>query len=114
MELQTILDRLQQLGISLTIAGDRIQYRPASRMPPDLAEALRGHKTELLQTLKQRQTPKPDFSYWVLEEWRRVSIPAWRRILQDSIERTDPKREEYARWMLREVLQDPEYEESGL
>ena len=48
---------------------------------------------------------------FMLREWRRVSIPRWRDILQESIERGDASREEYARWMLREVLLDPEYEE---
>lgn len=48
---------------------------------------------------------------WMLWEWRRVSIPEWRRILQESIEQGDAKREEYACWMLREVLLDPGYEE---
>jgi hypothetical protein len=108
MELETILDQVKQLGINFTVAGDRIRYRPASRMPPDLIETLRSHKAELLQALRQRQTPESDLACWVLEEWRRVSIPEWRRILKDSIEQGDRKREEYARWMLREVLLDPE------
>ena len=49
---------------------------------------------------------------WMLWEWRRVSIPEWRRILRESIESGDQKRESYARWMLGEVLLDPEYEEA--
>lgn len=39
----------------------------------------------------------------------RISGPEWRIILQESIERPNRKREEYARWMLRDVLLDPEY-----
>jgi hypothetical protein len=39
-----------------------------------------------------------------LEEWRRINIPAWQRILRESIEAGDKSREKYARWMLTEVL----------
>ncbi|BAQ35234.1 hypothetical protein UCH007_12760 [Dehalococcoides sp. UCH007] len=48
----------------------------------------------------------------VLDEWRRSAIPAWRRILAESISQGDTKREEYARKMLQEVLKDPEYREA--
>ena len=36
-----------------------------------------------------------------------------RRILKESIEVKDTKREEYARWMLREILEDLEYREEA-
>ncbi len=42
------------------------------------------------------------------EEWRKVSIPEWRRILQESIAQKNKVREGYARWMLKVVLQDKE------
>ncbi len=48
----------------------------------------------------------------VLDEWRKTAIPAWRRILVESISQRDTKREEYARKMLQEVLKDPEYREA--
>jgi hypothetical protein len=48
---------------------------------------------------------------WMLWEWRRASIPEWQRILQESIEKQDSRREGYARWMLREILLDPDYQE---
>jgi hypothetical protein len=47
----------------------------------------------------------------MLWEWRRVSIPEWQHILRESINKGDQRRESYARWMLREVLLDPDYEE---
>ena len=47
---------------------------------------------------------------WMLWEWRRVSIPKWRIILKESIDVSDHRREEYARWMLDEILLDPEYQ----
>jgi hypothetical protein len=45
----------------------------------------------------------------MLEEWRRISIPDWKRALQESIDTGDKKREEYARWMPKEILADPDY-----
>ena len=39
-------------------------------------------------------------------------IPEWRELLKTSVEQRDLRREEYARWMLSEVLLDPEYDET--
>ncbi len=50
---------------------------------------------------------------WMLWEWRRVSIPLWRDILKESVIKGDIQREEYARWMLMEILLDPAYEEGN-
>jgi len=40
-----------------------------------------------------------------LFEWRRLSIPAWRRILKESHAVGDKGREDYAKWMLEKVLE---------
>jgi hypothetical protein len=45
----------------------------------------------------------------LMEEWRQRNLPTWRRILQESIETQDRRREKFARYMLGEVLQDPGY-----
>ena len=47
----------------------------------------------------------------LLEKWLRVSIPEWRRILIESTDKGDNRCAEYARWMLRDILLDPEYGE---
>ena len=49
---------------------------------------------------------------WALQEWRKVSIPVWRNVLNESIARGDREEEASARWML-EVLQDQDYGGSG-
>ena len=103
-----IVQRAHLLGISLSVAGDKIRYAPKSSTPPDFVDTLREHKAEVLAYLRE-----PSFQCWILEEWRRMSIPEWRCILNESQQQGDRKREEYARWMLREVLLDPEYRESG-
>jgi hypothetical protein len=48
---------------------------------------------------------------WILWEFRRVCIPEWREILRNSIAMGDRRREHYARWMLKEILLDPDYQE---
>ena len=51
---------------------------------------------------------------WIRWQWRGVSIPSWRGILVESRESGDQGREEYARWMLRDILKDPEYAEDNV
>ena len=72
----------------------------------------RRHLQELLDTAGRRPVLAEGFEPWALWEWRRISIPEWRDILKTSVEQRDRKREEYARWMLSEVLLDPEYDET--
>ena len=66
---------------------------------------------ELFTEAGRQPASKEDLEPWMLWEWRRVSIPEWQRTLEESIDKGDVRREEYARWMLREVLLDPDYEE---
>lgn len=46
--------------------------------------------------------------YFLYQTWRKVAIPEWRRILKEAIERKQAHRENYARWVLRDILLDPE------
>jgi hypothetical protein len=66
---------------------------------------------ELFKEAGRRPAFEEGLEPLMLWEWRRVSIPEWRRILRESIGQEDTRREQYARWMLREILLDPEYEE---
>ena len=36
--------------------------------------------------------------------WIKDSIPSWQKILQESIEKGDTRRKDYAEWMLKDVL----------
>ena len=40
----------------------------------------------------------------LLDRWITDSIPSWQKILQESIEKDDTRRKEYAEWMLKDVL----------
>ena len=105
MDATDILNRLRDLGVEVRADGDDLLLVPGSKVPADLASAISGARAEVISQLADGREP------WILGEWRRVSIPDWRRILTDSIEQGDGRREDYARWMLREVLLDLEYEE---
>ena len=103
-----ILERLEALGVSISIDGSELVMRPGSKVPVEIGDDVRQHKTEVLDYIR-REAPASESEPWMLREWRRVSIPDWQRILLESIAEGDRRREGYARWMLREVLVDPEY-----
>ncbi len=67
------------------------------------------HLADLLDNAGREPTLAQGFEPWMLWEWRRISIPEWRRILQESLSKSDSRREAYARWMLEDILLDPEY-----
>lgn len=52
MEAEIILERAAELGITLTIAGDKILYRPKSSTPPEFVDLLRQHKLEVMDHLR--------------------------------------------------------------
>ena len=66
---------------------------------------------ELFEAAGRKPTLKEGLEPLMLWEWRRVSIPEWRRMPRESVEQGDYRGEEYARWMLREILLDQDYEE---
>ena len=71
------------------------------------------HLANLLEMVVQEPSNNDGFVPWMLWEWRRVSVPEWRKTLKDSIVAGNRARADYARWMLREVLFDPEYEDGA-
>jgi hypothetical protein len=106
-DVKALLERCQALGATFTPLNDRFRVEAPRPLPDDLVAELKKAKPQVLAELKGNQREKAE--NWLLEEWRRISIPDWRRILQESIDLKNTKREEYARWMLREMLEDTNY-----
>ena len=111
MDAVVLLQRAHAADLTVWAEDDSIQVEgyptPAALV---VIETLRQNKPEILAYL--RQEPAQDSLVpWMLQEWRRVSIPDWRRILRESVTKGDKGRADYALWMLTEVLFDPEYEE---
>jgi hypothetical protein len=106
---RTLIEKCEALGATFTPLSDRFKIEAPQPLPDELVTQLVHAKSQVLAELRGKQIDKAEC--WLLEEWRRMSIPDWRQILQDSIDAKDKYREDYARWMLREMLDDPDYRE---
>ena len=111
-DVSTLIERCRAMGAVLTPLDNRLRVQAPKPLPDDIMANLKQAKEDVLVELHREL--KDSSECWLLEEWRRISIPDWRRILQESIEAEDKKREGYARWMLRDILEDPEYREATL
>jgi hypothetical protein len=69
VDAETILQRANELGITLTLHGDRIRYSPKSLTPDDFVETLREHKAEVMSYLRQRGQIQglPDLLAWAAQ-----------------------------------------------
>ncbi len=101
-DVSRLLEECRILGASFRTVGRRIFVRADEPLPGPIMEALRAAKPQIRAAIDARCWAES----WVLREWRRLSIPDWRRILRESVEAADLERQEYALWMLGEVLQD--------
>lgn len=108
-EVTDLIKQCRDLQVSLIPVGDKLKMKGPRPLPDELMAALKEAKNDVMAELRRQLRPKAEC--WVLEKWRRTSLPAWRRILKESVQGNDTEREEYARWMLRELLQDPDYQE---
>jgi hypothetical protein len=109
MNVFTLLEKCRELGAVLTPLNDQLKIQAPEPLPNALILGLTEAKPEILAELRRERRHQAEC--WLLEEWRRISIPDWRKILRESIATGNAGREEYARWMLREILVDPEYQE---
>lgn len=102
-----LLEECRHLGATLTVVDDRIRVKAPQPLPNEILNELRESKSQILAELRHQL--KEEATCWLLEEWRRSSLPEWREILKNSIASGDKNREEYARWMLSEILDDTDY-----
>jgi hypothetical protein len=58
MDTAAILDRLTELGVTTTVQGDRLRLTPASKIPPDLVEAIKAHKQLLVLAIRPPEALK--------------------------------------------------------
>lgn len=107
-----LIERCRDLGATLTLLNDRIRVNAPQPLPLEILDELRQFKPQILEALRYQS--KEQATCWFLEEWRRMSIPEWRNILKQSVVSNDRNREKYARWMLKEILDDTEYKENNL
>jgi hypothetical protein len=55
VDASAILEHLENIGIQITIAGDKLQFRPGSAVPPELIPEIKKHKQELVALLKLKR-----------------------------------------------------------
>ncbi len=55
MDAHSMLDRLREAGISVSIDGDDLVLNPGSKVPPDLAESIRLNKPRIMDALRERK-----------------------------------------------------------
>ena len=96
------LNELMARGVVVSLIGDdKLKASvPNDLATPELREEILESKPQLIEELKAKLA-KGDA---LLATWRRDSIPQWRDILQESTEKGDHGRRNYALWMLREIL----------
>lgn len=58
---QKLLNELSQIGVKLTVVGDKLRYEaPPGVLTPVLKEALRQHKPALVALLTRQQAAQPE------------------------------------------------------
>jgi hypothetical protein len=110
MNIASLMERCKSLGATFTPLDNGFKIQAPEPLPDEIVANLKEAKADVIIELKRLSQDQAEC--WLLEEWRRISLPEWRGILQQRIESKNVKREEYARWMLKEILEDPEYKES--
>ena len=74
-DVAALIQECRVLGATFVPLGDRLKVKAPQPLPDDLIAALKEAKALVLVELdKERQE---SFRCWVLEEWRRTSLPWW-------------------------------------
>ena len=114
MDAAQLVDRLRRQGVAITVSDGHLILEPRSLVPAHLVNQLRETRSDICHYL-QANTPtfigyqSKSEECWPLELWRRMSRPEWRENLRQSLDSGDKEMEEYSRWMLLDILLDPEY-----
>jgi hypothetical protein len=106
-DVKALIEKCEALGATFTPLSDRFKVEAPHPLPDELVAELKKAKPQVMDELRWGLWDKAEC--WLLEEWAKTSIPGWREKLKEAIDIKNTKREEYARWMLREILEDPEY-----
>jgi hypothetical protein len=113
-----LLVELKRRGFELQARGDRLTYRPAAAMPPDLLARLRNHKPDLLRLLSEpSRDPAPDPLTAIKARWSGSTLQAVRMprerladLLRETRRQGNRKRAEDLRERWRERAAIMEYD----
>jgi hypothetical protein len=85
MNTDTIIRRLDELGVTMTASGNRLDLRPGSRVPEDLQVAVRLHKLDLIDRLPPELPDDRELAEIVSRVWKRGYVLLWSSVLQDTV-----------------------------
>lgn len=57
MTASDIIQELSRRGVQLEASGDRLRFRPAGVIPPDLLERIKQHKVAIIEALTGDKQP---------------------------------------------------------
>lgn len=57
-----VLAELQRLGVEVVAAGEKIRFRPGEAVGPELREAMRRHRPEILRLLRGHDGTAPRYA----------------------------------------------------
>ena len=98
-----------QIALSPGVVIANLETWLSSNWPEvPISEQVAAVRRFLWESLPETEVPTENL---LLEEWRRTAIPSWRQRLAEATGFRDFGMMKRARWMLRDILIDPEYQE---
>ena len=85
MNVDAIIQRLDDLGISMQVREGRLELRPGSRVPKDLQTEVRRHKIDLLGKLDPIQTVAPELEEILNGVRENGFVLLWSNVLRDTV-----------------------------
>lgn len=92
MDTIAIIEKLKDLGVRVSAAGERLRLEPGSRVPPELVEEVKAHKRELMAWLggcrlkyPDVQTSPGELAEIEAEITNEGFVLLWSNVLQDTV-----------------------------
>jgi hypothetical protein len=85
MKTDSIIFRLAELGVSLSVAGERLAMRPGSKVPQALRDEVRDHKEDLIVRLAPREPNELELDEIQARVRRDGLVLLWSTVLADTV-----------------------------
>ena len=85
MKTDTIIRRLSELGVSLSLNGEVLEMRPGSKVPHDLKEEVRSHKADLIGRLVPYTPSDSELVEIERQVYGQGYVLLWSTILTDTV-----------------------------
>ena len=85
MNTDTIIRRLDELGVSMQVNGDRLQLRPGSIVPEELQQEIKTHKIDLVDRLSIGPEARSEMTELLSQVREQGFVLLWSNVLQDTV-----------------------------